>query len=80
MRKGPGKLREVEEELSKEDSPPTYREKVERVKQCQEKLLEAAVEKEEMAQKVVKTWEDVIQKRRSVIDSMMAEMEEDRRT
>ena len=31
-----------------------------------------------MAQKVVNTWEDVIKKRRSVIDSMMAEMEEEK--
>ena len=64
--------------MSKEDIPPTYKEKLERVKQYQEKLRGAAIEKEEMAQKAVKTWEDVIQKRRSVIDSMMAEMEEEK--
>jgi len=69
------KLKGVTEELEKEDLPVTYKEKLERVKQAQEKLRDAAMQKEDMADKAERAWEEVIKKRRSVIDQMMTEME-----
>ena len=36
------------------------------------------MQKEEMAEKAEKAWEEVIKKRRSVIDQMMTEMEEEK--
>ena len=47
-------MRIAEEDLRKEDIPETYKEKLEKVKQPQEKLRDAAMQKEEMAQKAVK--------------------------
>ena len=73
-----GKLKSVKEELEKEDLPVTYKEKLERVKQAQEKLRDAAMQKEEMAGKAERAWEELIKKSRSVIDQMMIEMEEEK--
>ena len=56
------KLKSVEEELEKDDLPETYKGKLERIKQAQENLRDAAMQKEEMAGRAEKAWEEVIKR------------------